>query len=304
MEQKRYILETASLRHLQTCPICKEDKFRDEFAVKDYSISEESFTIVKCSSCGFIFTNPQPKLNDLGRYYESENYVSHSQSRKGLINSLYQAVKNLNLRDKYAYVKKYVPRGTWIDYGAGAGDFVSFVRKRGISVKGYEPNATARRNAQDKGVSLFTLEQIHEIPDNSIACITLWHVLEHIPDFISVLRQLSLKLKPGGVLAIAVPNCASYDALLYKNYWAAYDVPRHLWHFRESDIQTISKQLHLSYESKKGMPFDSYYVSMLSEKYKNRTVLLGAYYGLKSNLLAKFSSYPYSSQIYLLKKPQ
>ena len=303
MEQTKRILEKTTLRRLKACPICNGTKFRDEFTVKDYSISKENFTISKCANCGFILTNPQPAPENLGKYYESEDYVSHSQTKKGFINSIYQIVKGLNLQNKFNYIKTYVPRGTWVDYGAGAGDFVSFISKKGIDISGFEPNDKARINAETKGIELWPIEKIHDLSDDSVACITLWHVLEHIPDFHSVLELLSRKLKSGGALVIAVPNCASYDALLYKNLWAAYDVPRHLWHFKESDIKNLSQQLNLTYHSKKGMPFDSFYVSMLSEKYKKGSILLGVYYGFKSNLLAKFSSYPYSSQIYILKKP-
>jgi len=289
---------------LYSCPVCGESKFREFITATDYTVSRELFQVVRCQNCQFTFTNPQPDKNALPRYYESQDYVSHSQTNRGLINRLYQQVKGLNLSFKYRKVAPYVPRGTWVDYGAGAGDFVKYLSERSVSGHGFEPNESARKLAATKGITLKSPVEFHNLEDHSIACITLWHVLEHISDLNQTLISLKSKLKPSGILVIAVPNHASFDAIHYGKYWAAYDVPRHLWHFREKDVLTLAQAHGLVHLKTFGMPFDSFYVSMLSEKYKGRPSLLGVIYGLVSNVLAGFSSYPYSSQIYILKKPE
>lgn len=287
---------------LETCPLCGHDKFKPFLEAKDHMVSQESFQIVRCQSCQFTITNPRPDIDQLARYYESEEYISHSKTNRGFINKLYGIVKSFNLGIKYRGVKKYVPRGTWVDYGAGTGDFVRFIQAKGIEALGYEPNDKARREALSNNINLENPDTFHLIPDSTLACITLWHVLEHIPDLIPVLTKLISKLKPGGIIAIAVPNHGSYDAIHYKSHWAAYDVPRHLWHFREKDITSLAERFNLIHLSTQGMPFDSYYVSMLSEKYRHRNPIFGIFHGFLSNILARFSSYPFSSQFYILQK--
>jgi SAM-dependent methyltransferase len=238
----------------------------------------------------------------LWKYYESEEYVSHSKTTKGFIHYWYRQFQNLNLQLKFNAIRPIVPRGTWLDYGAGGGDFVRFINRKNISIIGIEPSQTARLSAANDGIELHEMSYLNTIGDSSLACITMWHVLEHISDFRDVLNTLNSKLIEGGLLIIAVPNPHSMDAKHYDEKWAAYDVPRHLWHFSEMDIQSLSDQLNLEVIRIKGMPLDSTYVSLLSEKYSNGSKLSGIIQGLRSNLMALFKKRPYSSQIYILRK--
>ncbi len=287
---------------LTNCPICKGTNLTHKENVLDHSISKESFKLNQCTDCKFIFTNPQPDSESLWRYYESEDYVSHSKTTKGFINFWYKRVQQFNLQLKYKAITPHVPRGTWLDYGAGAGDFVKFARKKEQEIIGLEPSPKARETALSHSVELLNTSYIGDIPKGTIACITLWHVLEHIPNFTEVLRDLSEVLKPGGVLVLALPNYLSLDAKIYKSDWAAYDVPRHLWHFSENDIQNLSANYNLELIDKQGMVFDSIYVSLLSEKYRNGSKLSGILNGIKSNVSAMRKLNPYSSQIYILRK--
>lgn len=287
---------------LNNCPICESNKILPEITVKDQSISQEVFHLTKCGDCGFIFTNPQPNSKSLWKYYESENYVSHSKTTKGFINFWYRQIQHLNLRLKYRAIRHYVPRGTWLDYGAGAGDFVRFIETKGITINGFEPSATARKTALSHGVNLIDSVNIQKIPTETIACITLWHVLEHIPDFIDTIKSLSNRLIKGGLFVLALPNYKSLDAKTYGANWAAYDVPRHLWHFTENDITALAASLNMDLIDTRGMIFDSLYVSLLSEKYLSGSKLSGILNGLKSNVSAMQKSTPYSSQIYILRK--
>jgi 2-polyprenyl-3-methyl-5-hydroxy-6-metoxy-1,4-benzoquinol methylase len=295
-------LNDSQQTHISHCPLCQGESFRAYLSVKDHAVSGELFELVKCSTCGFIMTNPRPASPYLGKYYDSETYISHSQSRKGLINSLYQGVKRINLYLKFRAIRSFVPRGTWVDYGAGTGDFVNFIAGKGIDIRGFEPNSKARDRATRNSVSLLHPERFSDLEPQSAACITLWHVLEHIPDFTDIISQFSAALMNDGILVLALPNCGSYDARHYESYWAAYDVPRHLWHFKQKDVEHLAHQSGFRVIQTLGMPFDAFYVSMLSEKYRSRSPLFGVYHGMKSNIWARFSSYPYSSQIYLLKK--
>ncbi|MGB6035417.1 MAG: class I SAM-dependent methyltransferase, partial [Cryomorphaceae bacterium] len=256
----------------------------------------------QCAECGFLFTNPQPTPESLWKYYESEDYVSHSKTTKGFINFWYRQVQQLNLSLKFKAIKPYVPRGTWLDYGAGAGDYVKYIRNKGFAIEGFEPSETARKTAEGNAVILQDTSNLSNIQNSSIACISLWHVLEHIPNFTEVLQDLGKLIKQDGILVIAVPNYLSLDGQKYAENWAAYDVPRHLWHFTENDIKRLATQINFSLLDTKGMLFDSFYVSLLSEKYQNGSKLSGILNGLKSNLSARQKSTPFSSQIYILKK--
>lgn len=287
---------------ITNCPICKSTNLKQIRTIKDLSISKEDFHLSQCENCKFLFTNPQPSPDDLWRYYESEDYVSHNKTTKGFIHFWYRQIQKLNLSLKLKAIKPHVPRGTWLDYGAGAGDFVKYVRANGLSIEGLEPSETARKTARDHSIELKETTYLSSITHESIACVTLWHVLEHITNFTEVLTNLSRLLVPEGVLAIAVPNYLSLDAKHYGDGWAAYDVPRHLWHFTEKDILKISESLQLQLVDKKGMIFDSVYVSLLSEKYKNGSNISGIVNGLKSNVAAMKKTSPFSSQIYILKK--
>jgi len=287
---------------LSHCPICKSSDISQTHTIKDNSISQEVFHLSKCNQCGFLFTNPQPTPDSLWKYYESEDYVSHSKTTKGFINFWYRQVQQLNLSLKFNAIKSHAPRGTWLDYGAGAGDYVKYIRSRDIAIEGFEPSEAARKTAQDNGVILKETSHLSETPDNSVACISLWHVLEHIPNFTEVIQDLGKLVKQDGILVIAVPNYLSLDGQKYAENWAAYDVPRHLWHFTEKNIKSLANQINFSHVDTSGMIFDSYYVSLLSEKYQNGSKLSGILNGFKSNLSARKKSTPFSSQIYILKK--
>ena len=283
------------------CPICESRSFRPEIVLKDYSISKEEFKIVKCTTCNFLFTNPQPTNEELPKYYASDDYISHSGTKKGLINSLYHRVQRVNLNLKYNAFAKYVPRGTWMDYGAGNGAFLQFLKSKEISCEGFEPDSKAREVASKKGIRIQDSSE-YKASSKEYASITMWHVLEHIPNLNEIIQKHKANLVTGGILTIAVPNHFSFDAKYYKKYWAAYDVPRHLWHFSEKDMCALLKKNGFEHIKTKPMIFDSYYVSMLSEKYKGGNLLRGIIIGAISNLKARTKGYSFSSQIYVFRK--
>ena len=286
---------------LIACPICGSDKLNKHMELTDYSISKENFTLFKCQSCAFVITNPRPSNNDLPQYYESEDYISHSGTKKGLINSLYHQFQKLNLKLKYMALSKYVPRGTWMDYGAGNGAFLNFLKSKNLSSEGFEPDEKARKLGNSKGVKIENTDK-YKKASKDYSVITMWHVLEHIPELNEIIEIHKSNLIENGVICIAVPNRDSYDAKFYKNYWAAYDVPRHLWHFTEADVISLMAKHGFSHIKTRGMPFDSYYVSLLSEKFKKGSTIRALVLGALSNLKARFSKTPFSSQIYIFKK--
>lgn len=270
--------------------------------VKDFSVSQKEFTLYKDVSIDLLATFPQPSLDELGSYYESEDYISHTDSARSWFEKIYQFIKKTAIQQKLKLVlNEHKNLGVLLDIGCGTGDFLVAANESGWQIKGYEPNEKARNIAQKKGVEL--TRSMQDLIENSADVITMWHVLEHVPDVRSQIAELKRLIKPGGTIIIAVPNYKSYDAKHYQNYWAAYDVPRHLWHFSKKSIQSLFAEQSLELVKVKPMWFDSFYVSLLSEKYKTgkMNLLKGFWYGMVSNLSGLFTK-EYSSHIYIIKK--
>lgn len=270
---------------------------------KDNTGSTDAFTIVQCTDCEFTFTNPIPLEQDIGRYYESDEYISHSNTNKGLVNFLYQKVRNYTLDKKVALLKQLSNGTELLDIGCGTGEFLDRAKHHQYKVEGIEPSCTARTQAiENYGLTVNKEPYLAQLPSSSFDYITMWHVLEHVYHLNDRMAELTRLVKKDGHIIIAVPNRKSYDAQKYKEYWAAYDVPRHLYHFTQKDIVALSEKHGLVVTETVPMIFDSFYVSMLSEKYKNGNGnLIGAFLnGLKSNSVAKDQG-GYSSQIYIIK---
>lgn len=267
---------------------------------KDHLVSGEQFKLVYEPSYDMLVTRPQPSLEKLPHYYESDDYISHTDSKKGIIPFLYQTVKQYSLRKKVSLITSlHKGCGSVLDVGAGTGDFLVQAKTKGWTTSGVEVNSQARNSAEEKGILLE--ESLSSFKNHQFDVITLWHVLEHIPDLKETIATLERLLKPNGYLIIAVPNFKSYDAKFYKAYWAAYDVPRHLWHFSQRSIPKLF--LNFNLRKTKPMIFDAVYVSLLSEKYKTNVSfsVRAIFIGIWSNLKA-IGNGEYSSLIYCLQK--
>ncbi len=268
---------------------------------KDHLVSSEKFQLLYDPQFEMLVTNPQPAEDELGRYYESENYISHTDGKKGIVSFLYQTVKIYAVKKKVKLIRKlHNGSGKLLDIGAGTGDFLVAANKAGWETSGVEVNENARALAKEKEVLLNS--SISNFATEKFDVITMWHVLEHISNYEEILEICHSLLSKNGVLIIAVPNYKSYDAQHYKMHWAAYDVPRHLWHFSRN---SLSKILRDSFKLIKIKPmlFDSFYVSLLSEKYKSgkNFSVKAVWIGLKSNIKAGKTK-EYSSLIYCFKK--
>jgi 2-polyprenyl-3-methyl-5-hydroxy-6-metoxy-1,4-benzoquinol methylase len=273
---------------------------------EDYTVSNKKFDLLYNVQYNMLETFPKPAGEELASYYESSDYISHTDASASFTDKLYQTVKGIALKRKLKLINSFqTEEKKLLDVGCGTGDFLLICKNNGWNVVGVEPN----KNAQELTVSKLNKESvseivsdIHDVSSQQFDVITLWHVLEHVPNLNSYIFKLKSLLKPNGVLVIAVPNYKSYDANYYKQFWAAYDVPRHLWHFSKKSIQLIFSEFDMKVHNILPMKFDSYYVSLLSEKYKSgKTNFLKAFYiGFVSNLKA-ISTKQYSSLIYVIK---
>ena len=289
------------------CPACKSAAISKVFTCKDHTVTQQVFEVWKCSSCTLRFTQSVPDASHIAPYYQSADYVSHSDTKKGLVNRVYHLVRNYTLGVKRTLIKKVTgkPTGALLDIGAGTGAFAHTMQKAGWQVTGLEPDEIARANAlSNYQLSLDTLEKLPSLPSSSYDVITMWHVLEHVHDLHGYLRIMHNILKADATLVIAVPNYTSYDATVYDNCWAAYDVPRHLYHFSPKSMEVLLQAHGFRLEQMKPMWFDSFYVSMLSEKYRgNHGNIFRAFWnGLISNIKTMSDTKCCSSVIYIIKK--
>lgn len=297
-----------SQERLNRCPLCKSGLFLNHAEIQDFSISKEKFILCKCTSCNFIFTNPRPEEKTIDRYYQSHDYISHQNKSTNLINLIYKWVRNNTIKKKVKWLNQYTQKkGSLLDIGSGTGHFLLAAKKNGWKSSGIEPNQTAKKIAIKKKLKISeSLDDVKK--DKKFDAISLFHVLEHIHDLRKTGKKLFNLIKDEGTILIAVPNIDSYDAKKYGTFWAAYDVPRHLYHFNQQTFEIFAENSGLKIVAIEPLKYDSYYVSLLSEDYINPNTnklkrMINAFLnGYKSNRWAKKNNNNYSSLLYILKK--
>ncbi len=297
----------AATIYYTNCPFCGSNNFNKILAVKDYTVSKEMFEVCHCNNCDNRFTQNVANEENIGKYYQSENYISHSDTSKDFISKIYHAVRNITLKNKRKLITSITKKSTGniLDVGAGTGAFTNIMQQFGWQVTALEPDETARKVAKLKyNIKLQNPATLYNLPTESYDAITLWHVLEHIHTLKEYLQHFHKILKQEGKLFIAVPNYTSYDASYYKEFWAGYDVPRHLYHFSPKGMEQLANDLGFKIAATQPMWFDSVYVAMLSEQYKKgKTSLIKAFLiGMMSNAKAIFNNKKCSSVIYILTK--
>lgn len=273
--------------HRSACPACNSSNIHSVLSTKDYTVSKETYAVWHCEDCTLRFTQDIPDQEQIGKYYESEDYVSHSNTSKGLINFLYQSVRNITLKQKQALVshETSLDRGRILDIGCGTGEFLNTMKSAGWTTLGLEPSPQAAKMANTNyGLDVKSPESLFDLDAGSFDAVTMWHVLEHVHELHDYLAKLKEIIAESGKLIIAVPNYTSNDAKHYNDKWAGYDVPRHLYHFSPTSMRALLAQHRIQVDKIKPMPFDGFYVSMLSEKYKTGSnQLVSAFLnGLKS----------------------
>lgn len=293
------------LEEVDACPACDNHSFSHLHTCKDYTTSSALFHVKQCDTCGLAITSPRPPVQQAQAYYLSEEYISHTSSSTGIINSIYLIVRRFSLQWKYRLVSKYLHQGPLLDFGCGTGNFLQHCKKNDTTVYGVEPSPEARNKLASKDPII--LESVTSLPPIQFNVITMWHVLEHVYPLFETLQDLKNRLTDHGTIFIAVPNWESPDAAHYKEMWAAYDVPRHLWHFSKQSMTTFLTKSGLEIREIIPMKLDAYYVSMLSEKNQMQgklpisKFLLAIYNGMKSNRNAR-KTLNYSSLIYIVQK--
>jgi len=293
--------------HYSHCPVCGADTIAPALTAKDHTVSQKDFSIWHCETCTARFTQDVPEQDAIGPYYQSDNYISHSDTKKGIVNNLYHLVRKRTLNSKLKLVVNEVGmmKGEILDIGCGTGAFLNTMKTAGWGITGLEPDDTARSKAKELyGIEPQSPEKLFQLKPATYHAITMWHVLEHVHELHAYIKQLHQLLTPQGKIFIAVPNYTSKDADIYKDNWAAYDVPRHLYHFSPKSMEQLLNRYNLKLSAIKPMWYDSFYVSMLSEKYRTgKGNLLKAFWnGLMSNFKTMGDRTKCSSVIYIIAK--
>lgn len=289
------------------CPLCKGKAIEKRFSCKDHFATGELFDIFHCKECGFVFTQNIPDEKDIAPYYNTAAYISHSNTKKGLVNKLYHIVRSIMLRRKVSLIKRLtlLQNGRLVDYGAGTGYFARAMQREGWNVTAIEKSAQAREfSKKEFGLDMMPEDALKDIESSSVDVVTLWHVMEHIQQVDAFWEEMKRILEDTGIAVIALPNCTSHDALKYGEHWAAYDTPRHLWHFSPSTIMRLGEKHGFILERQYPMLFDGFYISLLSEQYKGRSfkTIRGFWNGFLG-LCATFSRCSASSSIiYVFRK--
>ncbi|MCK9450770.1 MAG: class I SAM-dependent methyltransferase [Bacteroidales bacterium] len=287
------------------CPICQTDTLVPALHILDYFLTQEEFDILQCTNCEVLITQPFPSADKMGLYYDSGEYFSHGGNNKGLIPKVYNFIKEVNIKNKYKQVTRDLTIGKVLDIGCGIGDFLGYCKKAGWKVSGLEPNEQARKMVlKNFQIEAEDVSKISSMAEDQFDLVTLFHVLEHVAEPKNMVSEILRILKPGGRLVIALPNNASWDAKYYVEYWAAWDVPRHLFHFNPKSISFFMNRFPLKEEMIKPMVWDAFYVSLLSEKFKGKSMPLAraAFRGVYSNWKANQTG-NYSSLMYFYRKP-
>lgn len=288
------------------CPLCNSAELMPFLNCHDHLLTNETFKLVKCPSCGFVFTQDPPHSEEIGKYYQSQDYVSHSDTRKGIMNKVYHAARNFMLGQKFSMVRKTTKGNNLLDIGTGTGYFPGYMKKKGFNVFGVEIDPKAREAASNKfGFNVYSpAEFLAGGVPGKFDIITLWHVLEHLDDFDLYLKKMLEQLEKDGTLVIALPNCSAFDARFYKEFWAGYDVPRHLWHFTPSTLKLVAEKHGLTVKKMKRLPLDPFYNAMLSEKYRGNKLYMfaGLIIGKLAYLESLLSLKKSSSVVYFLQR--
>lgn len=291
--------------HHSKCPICESSQIETIRTIKDHSHTLEDFPIVRCNECDFHFTQDIPDPKSIAPYYKSDNYVSHSDTQKGLFFKAYHYVRSYMLNKKKNLVQNVTSKkkGNLLDIGTGTGYFPNKMINSGWSAEGIEQDPETRKYAADKfNFKVHNTPELYNLSPNSFDAVTMWHVIEHVHDLNDCVKKIHTILKEDGKLIVAVPNHKSFDANYYASFWAAWDIPIHLWHFHPESMKKLMEKHQFKIEKIIPMPLDAAYVSMLSEQYKSGSKLPGLIKGLWFALKGKLSPEKCSSVIYVIGK--
>lgn len=291
---------------IKACIVCGSTDHQTELLVTDWLVTQEKFNVKRCNKCLFRFTANPPSAEAAGKYYETEEYVEHSDNNDGFINKLYHFGRKWMMKYKLSLIQNLQTGNRLLDVGSGAGYFLNFMQQSGYAVEGVEISEKAVKGCKDK----YNIDAYHpsRLIGNKIEInvdiITLWHVFEHVYEYDEYFNSFSKLLSKDGRLIIAMPNYKCLEEKIYRTHWNGYDTPRHLWHFTPETFKKFAADRGFEIVKMKSLPLDPFYNSMISASYKKSFTLLPITLlnGILSSILSSISLKHSSSIVYILKK--
>lgn len=195
--------------------------------------SPEGFHLFECSACGVVFLFPLPSEAQLASYYDKNYYGT---DRKKFHSPIEIAIAALSAMKWNSLRPMLIPGGRIMDVGCGRGTLLRHARDAGFEAIGIERPSDVGHAVP--GVIYKSLPECN-FPDDHFQLVVIWHVLEHLPDPLSMLQEIHRILKPGGRLSLAVPNYGGAQARASGADWFHLDLPRHFWHFRRPSLQAL-----------------------------------------------------------------
>jgi 2-polyprenyl-3-methyl-5-hydroxy-6-metoxy-1,4-benzoquinol methylase len=258
---------------IESCLVCGNSDQTDQMTVTDHLVSKDDFTLVKCPKCQFRYISDPPSAAGAYRFYDTEEYVEHSDNAEGIVNRVYHYARQWMLKYKYRLLESHGAKRKLLDFGTGTGYFIQAMKSKGYDVRGIEISEKARSfGIKNFALQLFAPDRLYDKDfEGGYGYITFWHVLEHVYEPHMVLQRLKELMADDGVMIVALPNYKCLEAKYYKGYWNGYDVPRHLWHFTKDSFISYMNGQGFKLIKTSRLPLDPYYNCLISESYRNKS---------------------------------
>jgi SAM-dependent methyltransferase len=229
---------------MSVCLLCGCERFAPLFQASDrlYHTTTRKFDVVKCGECGLVRLHPQPSPEELRAYYPDNYWFAPDSGAAGRMEEVY---RRLVLRDHVQFVERALrttsARGPLLDVGCGGGLFLGMMRERGFRVLGldFSREAAAIAWRRQQAPAVCAMLEHPPFPAGSLAALTMYHVLEHLYDPRAYLVSAHRLLASDGRLVVQVPNAACWQFGLLGRAWNGVDVPRHLFDFRDTDLEKL-----------------------------------------------------------------
>ena len=291
---------------LETCIECQSNVNEEAIRLHDHLVSKKLFVIDHCKNCGFRYIKNPPDESEAYKFYETDEYVEHSDSADGFINTIYHQARKWMMRFKHNLINKHGKKQRILDFGTGTGYFLNYMKSRGFDVTGIEISEKARKFGKEQfGLNIYPPSEIFEESfPKEFSYISFWHVLEHVYEPQKVIGRLRDLLTDDGVMVVALPNYKCLEASVYKEYWNGYDVPRHIWHWDESSFRKFAENCGFKVTKTKILPLDPFYNCLISESYRKKkwAHILIPFIGGASLVQGWMSHKRASSIVYFLQK--
>ena len=225
----------------EACPRCEGEGYRTLYRGADrlYRTTSRNFSVVECNSCGLMRLDPFPTPDELRSFYPESYWWEHDDS---LVNRLAERYRRVVMGDHVRFARAAVESGgALLDIGCGGGSFLAAMQDQGVRCFGSDFSAKAAAQCARHAGAQAVCAQLPWLPfqPQSFQTVTMFHVLEHLPNPVAAVEAIAELLPPGGRFIVQTPNASCWQLLLLGERWSGLDVPRHLINFRAEDLEEL-----------------------------------------------------------------